>query len=89
MISTNTLSIFLLYHDHNGIFIRNIHSVQDFMHAIYSSNKNFKPVCKYFLNIFILYKSAMPEKVRLIFVHMYVEKNPLGNTLLNFADRIT
>ena len=81
MISTNSLSVFILHHHINGLGNKNIHSIQDIMRASKPAAEKYKKVCKDFLNIAILTKSVMPVEVQLTFGHTTVGKSPLGNLL--------
>ena len=62
MISTNSLSVFILHHHINGLGNKHIFSVQDATHTSESAAKKYKRVCEDFPNLVILTKSATPGK---------------------------
>ena len=58
MISTNVISLFLLVHDHNVVFNRNLHSIQDLMRSYKLEGTKFKHICADFPNLVLLNKNA-------------------------------
>ena len=63
MISTNTLSVFLLHNHLSGLGNKNLRSIQDVMRASKLAAEKFKRVCKDFPNIAILTKSSTSGKI--------------------------
>ena len=60
MISSNTLSVFLLQHPLNGTGNENLRSVQEVMRVSEPAMEEYKNVCEDFPNLGILTKSSMP-----------------------------
>ena len=63
MISTNTLSVFLLHHHFNGLGNENLRSVQKVMRARKLAAEKFKNVCKDFPNLAIQTNSSTPGEI--------------------------
>ena len=84
MLSTNTLSVFILHHHHNEICNKNLYSIQDIMRASEPAAKKYKNVCDDFPNISILTKSATTGKFQLTFMHTTVGNKPLGESFVAF-----
>ena len=84
MIFTNTLSILLLENDHNGVYNRNLHSIQELMRLDKSTSAKFKHVYAYFPNLAILTNSNIPGEIQVNFGHTYVDNKPLGETVTAF-----
>ena len=78
MISTNTLSPFILHHHFNELGKNNLRSIQDVMRASKPAVKKYKRVCEDFPNIAILTKSAMPGDIWLTLGHAAIENKSLG-----------
>ena len=85
MISTNALSVFILYHNLIGIGNKNLSSIQDAMCASEPAVEKYKRVCGDFPNIAILTKSAKLVKIQLTFVHAAVGNKYLGEYVVGFA----
>ena len=85
MISTNTLSIFILHHHQNGICNNNIRYIEEIMRGSEPAFEKCKKVCDYFPIIAILTKSAMPGKVQLTFTHTSVGNKSLGESIAAFS----
>ena len=67
MISTNSLSVFLLHHHLNGLGNKNLRSIQDVMRASEPAAEKFKRVCEGFPNLAILTKSSTPGEIQSTF----------------------
>ena len=85
MISTNTLSVFILHHHLNGLGNENLRSVQEVMHASETAAEKFKNVCEDFPNLTILTKSSTPGEIQLTFGHAAVGNKSLGESIVAFA----
>ena len=85
MISSHTLSAFLLHHPLNGLGNANLRSVQEAMRASEQATKKYKNVCEDFPNLGILTKSSTPGKVQLTFGHATVSNKSLGESIQAFA----
>ena len=85
MISTNALSVFLLYYYLNGPGNKNLRSIQDVMRASKLAAEKFKRVCEDFPNLTILTKSATPGDIQLTFGHVAVGNKSLGKSVVAFA----
>ena len=85
MLSTNTLSVFILHHHQKGICNKNLRLIQDIMRTSKSAAKKYKKVCDEFPNFAILTKSAMPGEVQLTFAHMTVGNKSLEESVVAFA----
>ena len=85
MLSTNALSVFILHHHQNGLFNKNLCSIQDIMRASEPANEEYKKVCGDFPNVAILTKSDTPGEVQLTFGHATVGNNSLGESVVAFA----
>ena len=72
MISTNALSVFIVYRHLNGIGNENLCSVQDVMRASEPAAKKIKNICENFSNLAILTKSSTPGEIQLMFGHAAV-----------------
>ena len=75
IISTHALSLFLLKNDQNGVFNRNLRSIQESMCSDKPTGSKFKQVCTYFPNIALLTKSAMPGEVQVTYAHTSIGNN--------------
>ena len=84
MISTNTLSVFILHHNLNRLGNNNLRSIQDFMRASEPDAKKYKRVCEDFPNLTILTKSAIPGEIQLTFGHAAVGNKSLGESVVDF-----
>ena len=85
MISTNALSVFLLYYYLNRPGNKNLRSIQDVMRASEPAADKSKRVCEYFSNIAILTKSATLGNTQLTFGHTAVGNKSLGESVVAFA----
>ena len=85
MISTNSLSVFLLHHHLNGLINKNICSFQDMMRAGKPVTDKFKRVCRDFSNLAILTKSYTPGEIQLTFGHATVGNKSLGEYIVDFS----
>ena len=85
MISTNALSLFLLKHDQNGVFNRNLLSIQDLMRSDESAGTKFKRVCTDSLHLTLLTKTATPGEMQVTFGYTSVGNNSLEETVTAFA----
>ena len=85
MISTNTLSVFLLHHHLNGLGKENLCSVQEVMRASEPASDKFKNVCEDFPNLAILTKSSTPGEIQLTFGHAVIGNKSLGEPVVAFA----
>ena len=85
MISSNTLSLFILDHDHNRVCNCNIHLIQDLMHLENPDGAKFKRVCADFPNIALLTKRATPDDIQFNFGQAPVGNNYLKKTVTDFA----
>ena len=85
MISTNTLSVFLLHHNLNILSNKNLHSIQDMIRASEPDAEKFKRVCEDFPNLAILTKSATSGNIQLTFIHAAVGNKSLGESVVDFS----
>ena len=85
IISTNTLSVFILLHHLNGLVNKNFRLIQYAMRANDTAAENYNRVCKDFPNLAILTKSATPGKVQLTFIHAAVGNKSLGESVVAFS----
>ena len=85
MISTNTLSVFILHHDQNRICNKNICLVQYIMRTSERAFEKYKKVCNNFPNLDILTKSATPGEVQMMFSHASVGNIYLRESVAAFA----
>ena len=85
MISSHTLSAFLLDRPLNGLGNANLRSVQEAMRASVPATEKFKNVCEDFPKPAILTKSSTPGEVQLTFGHLTVRNKFLGESLQDFA----
>ena len=85
MISTNTLSVFLLHHHLNRLGNKNLRSVQEVMPASEPAADKFKNICEDFTNLAILTKSSTPGDIQLTFGHVAVGNKLLGESVEDFA----
>ena len=85
MIYSNTLSTFIIHHDLNGLFNKNLRLIQDLMRTSEPAGEKFKYVCGNFPNLAILTKRATLGDVQLTFVHVSVGKTPLGESITAFS----
>ena len=85
MISTNVLSVFLLYHHLRRLGNKNLRLVQDVMRASEPAADKFKRVCEYFPNHAILTKSSTPGEIQLTFGHKVVGNKSLGESAVAFS----
>ena len=85
MLSTNTLSVFILHHHLNVLRNKNLRSIQEIMRARNPDDKKYKKFCEDFPNIAILTKSATPGKVQLTFGHVTGGNKSLGESVVDFA----
>ena len=85
MISSNTLSIFILHHDLNGLFDKNLCLIQDLMRTSEPAREKFKRICKDFPNLAILSKSNSPGEVQLRFTLASIGNKSLGVCVTAFA----
>ena len=77
MISSHALSTFIIHHDINGLYDKNLRSIQYLMFTSKPAGKKIKHVWDYFPNLAILTKSAIPGNLQPIFVHVSVGKKSL------------
>ena len=82
MLSTNTLSVFIIHHHQNGICNKNLRLIQDIMPVSNPSAKEYKKVCNDFPNIAILTKSATPGEVQSTLYHVTVGNKYLGESVV-------
>ena len=85
MLSTNTLSVFILHHHQNGICNKNLSLIQDIMRASEPAANKYKKVCDDFPNLAILTKSATPGEFQLMFAHTSVGNKYLEESVVAFA----
>ena len=85
MISTNTLSAFILHHHLNRLGNKNLRKIQEIMRASKPATESYKKVCEDFPNLEILTMIATPGKVQLTFGHAAVGNNYLGESIVVFA----
>ena len=85
MIFTNALSMLIIHHHLNGPGNKNLCSIQDVMRASEPASKRYKRVYKDFPNIVIFTKSAMPGEIQVMFGHMAIGNNSLGESVVAFA----
>ena len=85
MISTNDLSMFILYHNLNGLRNKNLCLIQYVMRLSDMAAKKCKRVCKDLPNHAIITKSAKPGKIQLMFIHAAVRNKFLGESVVAFA----
>ena len=78
MISTNTLSVFILHHHQNVICNKNFRSIQEIMRTIKPDERKYKNVCDGLPNLAVLTKSATPGEVQLKFSHASIGYKSLG-----------
>ena len=78
MISTNTLSVFVLHHNLNRLGNKNLCSIQKIMRASKPAAKKYKKSCKDFPNLTILTKITTPGEVQLTFGHTTIGNKSLG-----------
>ena len=84
MISTNTLSTFILDHNQNIFCNKNLRSIQYLMPTSKPANQKFKCVCEDFHNLYIINKIAIPGEVQLTFANASVENKSLGESVTEF-----
>ena len=85
MMYSNSLSTFILHHDINGLWNKNLHSIQYLMWTSEPYIKKFKRVCGDFPKLDIPIKSATPGEVKPTFDHASVSKNALGESVTAFT----
>ena len=85
MISTNSLSVFLLHHHLNGLKNENLCLVQEVMRVSEPVADKFNNVYGDFLNLAIPTKSSTPEEVQLTFSHVAVAKKSLVESVAPFV----
>ena len=85
MISTNALSVFLLHHNLNVLGNENLHLVQGVMRVSEPAADKYKNFCEDFLNLVILTKSSTPGEIQLMFGHVAVGNESLGESVVAFA----
>ena len=85
MISSHTLSAFLIDHPLNGLGNAHLRLVEEAMLASMPATEKFKNVCEDFPNWAILTKSSTPDEVQLMFGHSTIENKSLGESLQAFA----
>ena len=85
MISTNTLSVFILHHYLNGLGNKNLCSIQDVMRASDPAAEKYKRVCEDFPNLAILTNISTPGEIQLTFGHVAVGNKSLGEYVVAFA----
>ena len=85
MISSHSLSVFLLHHPLNGLGNENLLSVQKAMRANEPSKDKYKNVCEDFPNLVIITKSSTPGEIQLTFGHATVGNNSFGESVQVFA----
>ena len=78
MISTNTLSVFILHHHLNGSGNKNIRLIKEVMRASEPATDKFKKICEAFPNLAIITKSSTPGEIQLTFGHADVGNKSLG-----------
>ena len=82
IISTNTLSVFLLHHHLNGLRNENLCLVQEVMRAIDLDADKYKNVYENYPNLAILAKSSTPGGIHLTLGHAAVGKKSLGESFV-------
>ena len=85
MISTNSLFVYILHHNRNGLGNKNLCSIQEIMCASEPAAKKYKRVCEDFPDLAILTKSAAPGKFQLTFGHATVGNKSIGEFVVAFA----
>ena len=85
MISTNSLSVFLLHHHLNGLGNKNFCPIQRVVRASEPAADKFKRVCEDFSNLAILTKSSTLGKIQLPFGHAAFGNKSLGESVVAFA----
>ena len=85
MIYTNALSLFLLEYDQNGVFNRNLCSIQYLVRLYDPAVSKFKRVCADLPNLALLTKSVTPGGDQVTYTHASVGNDPLGEAMTNFA----
>ena len=85
MMSSNALSLFLLYHEQNVVCNRNICSIQDLMDSEDLAGTKFKCVFADFPDLSLPTKSAMAEDIQVTYVHASAGNKSLRETLNAFA----
>ena len=85
MISTNTLSMFLLHHHLKRLRNKKLRSIQDVMPASEPAAEKYKRVCKDFPNLDILTKIATPGEIQLMLGHADVGNKSLGESVMAFS----
>ena len=85
MISTNTLSVFILHRHQNGICNKNLQSIKEIMRTSDQALEKYKKVCNYFPNLAKLTKSAMAGVVQLTFTYASVGNKSLWESVAAFT----
>ena len=85
MISTNTLSIYILQQDQNDICDQNICSIQDAMRSDKPAGSKSKQVYTDLPNLEVLTNIATPGDIQVMYLHAYVGNKSLDETVTAFA----
>ena len=85
MISTNDLSMFILYHNLYGLTNKSLCLIQNVMRASELSAEKYKRMCEDFPNLAILTKSATPAEIQLTFDHSAFVNKCLGESVVAFS----
>ena len=85
IISTITLSVYILHHHQKGSFNNNICLIQNIMRTGDLANKKYKQVCDDLPNPDILTKIATSGEVQLTVVHVSIGNKYLGESITSFA----
>ena len=85
MISSNALPIYLLHHNQNDFCDQNLCSIQKAMRLEDPAGSKFKRVCTYFPNTEVPTNITMPGDIQVLYAHMSVGKNSLGETVAPFS----
>ena len=78
VISSNALSLSLLYHDMNKVLNHNIRLIQYLMRSDEPAGTNFKRVRIDFTNLALITKSAKPGDIQVNFDHASAGNPPPG-----------
>ena len=77
--------LFLLKHDQNRVYGRNLRLIQELMHLNDPANSNFKQVFAYFLNISVLTNSVTQAGFQVRYVHASIWNKSLRVNVNTFA----
>ena len=85
IISTDTLSLFLIKHSQNGVCDRNICLIQELVRSDEPARSKFKRLCMYLTNLTLITKIETPGEFQVTYGHTSVRKKYLGETVIAFA----